>query len=547
MAALLALTACGQEPAGKFNVVLISIDSLRADRTGPYGHRPEFAPALDVTPNLDRLAQSGTVFEDAWSSSSWTLASHMALMTGLTDRGHEVEFDDFALDPLRATLAEQFRAAGYATGGYFSGSFLEPQYGFGRGFQDYRSCMLSADDIAAEVKAEDAKRRQAGGRLTRRETEAISARLANGDVTSPRVNALARDFLNQKKDERFFLFLHYFDAHYDYLPQQQDPALAQLFDPDYGGAINGEDWFYDAAGQVMTWPSAQQPVGQRILGERDLRHVLALCDAEIHWVDKHVGEVLDQIAALGLEDETIVLVVSDHGDEFFEHGSIGHKSSLYAELCHIPLIVRVPGAGPKGQRVAELVRLYDLAPSLLDWCGLPPLAECQGASLRPFLEGQSDERTILHRIYARFNRDRFGGSNVREGFRSERFTVIRHLEALEQQINWQGMAFSAMLDPQFGRSFLVFDRRADPLEARPLAESDPRWREAVDAYCAAWNQCEAEVAVLPRSPLNDRRTGEKSDGERAALAAMGYVSTGVGTGDRHPELLPFPSPCLPPR
>ena len=135
MAALLALTACGQEPAGKFNVVLISIDSLRADRTGPYGHRPEFAPALDVTPNLDRLAQSGTVFEDAWSSSSWTLASHMALMTGLTDRGHEVEFDDFALDPLRATLAEQFRAAGYATGGYFSGSFLEPQYGFGRGFQ----------------------------------------------------------------------------------------------------------------------------------------------------------------------------------------------------------------------------------------------------------------------------------------------------------------------------------------------------------------------------------------------------------------------------
>jgi arylsulfatase A-like enzyme len=534
-AALFLLGACSKPLPGKYNVVLISIDSLRADHTGPYGHKPEFAPDLAVTPNLDRLAKSGVVFEDALSSSSWTLPSHMALMTGLTDRGHAVEHDEFALDPLRRTLAEQFLAAGYATGACYSGLFLDPKYGFARGFQEYRSGMLTPQEFA------DMARRE---HVPIQKLDRLRDQLEHIDLTSPRVNAFAREFLEKKKDQRFFLFLHYFDAHFDYRPDRGDAEMAKRFDPDYTGTMNGEDWYFDNKQRVMTWQtSADGPPAKRLISDRDLHHAMALYDAEIHWVDRHVGEVLDRIAALGLEEQTIVIVTSDHGDEFFDHGSIGHRSTLYSELCHIPLVIRVPGAGEKGRRVPGLARLYDLAPSLLDWCGLPPLPEAQGASLRPLLDGGSDDRTALHRIYTRFNRDRFDRFNVREAFRNRQFTVVRHLQPLYDLQTPAGLPFAAIPDPRSGRDFLVFDRVADPAEQNPLAEGDLRWRQAVDLFCEAWKRCETQVAAMPHSPMSQRWSPLKSAADTAALAALGYVDAGGAAAERHPELLPFPSPC----
>ncbi len=540
--------ACGQEATGRYNVVLISIDSLRADHTGPYGHRPEFAPDAAVTPNLDRLAADGAVFEDAWTSSSWTLPAHMALMTGLTDRAHGVEHDAFALDPLRTTLAEAFHADGYVTGGAYSGPFLEPKYGFDRGFDEYRSGMLQPEEFAQMVAQKNAQRARDGlPPLKPEDVKGMRDRISHWDLTSPRVNAFARDFLDRHAGQRFFLFLHYFDAHYDYLPDRGDAATARAFDPGYTGSFHGEDWFFDAQKRVLSWPTPQQPVAQRLINERDLHHAEALYDAEIHWVDRHVGEVLAQIEALGLKEDTIVIVTADHGDEFFDHGSIGHRSTLYRELCHIPLVIRVPG-GQSGQRVPGLVRIYDLAPSLLDWCGLPPLAEAQGRSVRPFLDGAAaDGRTSLHRIYARFNRDLFGRHNVREAFRNERFSVVRHLEPLDQLATPEGLPFGPFPDPRFGRDFLVFDRREDPQEVRPLPATDPRWREAVDAFCAAWTVNEREAAALPASPAAARQSAAASADEQAALAALGYVQGEQPAGERHPPLLPFPSPCLPPR
>jgi arylsulfatase A-like enzyme len=549
-ALLLAAAGCGKEPQGKFNVVLISIDSLRADHTGPYGHKPEFAPTLAITPNLDRLARAGATFEDAWTTSSWTLPAHMALMTGLTDRAHAVEHDDFALDPLRTTLAEAFRADGYATGGAYSGPFLDPGYGFGRGFDEYASGMLTSGEFAQMVRDQDAERRQRGQPpLQPRDVKAMRDRISHWDVTSPRVNAFAHEFLAQHAAERFFLFLHYFDAHYDFLADRGDPTLPAQFDRGYSGKMHGEDWFFDAQKRVMTWPTPQQPVGQRVIGERDLRHAMALYDAEIHFVDRHVGLILDQLAALGLEEETIVIVTADHGDEFFDHGSIGHRSSLYQELCRIPLIIRVPGSGQSGQRVPHLTRIYDLAPSLLDWCGLPPLAEAQGRSVRSMLEtGQGDGRTSLHRIYARFNRDVLGNHNVREGFRDARFSVIRHLQPRDTAATPQGLPFAPFPDPRFGRDFLVYDRVADPRELDPLDRADPRWRAAVDAFCAAWTASETASAALVASPIAMRRSPEKSADQQAGLDALGYVGAAdsADEGGRHPPLEPFPNPCLPP-
>jgi arylsulfatase A-like enzyme len=537
--------SCGKAPTGKYNVVLISIDSLRADRIGPYGHKPEFATEVAVTPNLDRLAASGVTFEDAWTTSSWTLPAHVALMTALNDRAHQVEHDDFMVDPLRATLPEAFQNDGYATGGAFSGPFLDPRYGFGRGFDEYRSGMTTPAEFAAMVKQEDAKRRaQKRPPLQPRDVATMRDRLSHWDLTSPRVNAFAREFLADHGDGRFFLFLHYFDAHYDYLPDRGDPELPARFDPGYRGDYHGENWYFDAE-RVMSWPSQEQPWAERRIGERDLQHALALYDAEIHWVDRHVGEVLDLIAAAGLEDETIVIVLSDHGDEFFDHGSIGHRSTLHSELLHVPLIVRVPGTGQSGQRVPALARITDVAPSLLDWCGLPPLPDAQGASLRALIEtGQSDGRTALHRIYAGFNRDRVGPPNVREAWRDEEFAVVRSL--IPTGATEDGMSFAPWKDPRTGRDFLVYDRVADPREFRPLATEDPRYALAIERFRAAWRANEAAVTNMRHSPVTMRRSEEQSADQKAATAALGYVdAAGAGSGQRQPPLLPFPEPQLP--
>lgn len=546
LALVLTATACSgaKEPSGKFNVVLISIDSLRADRTGPFGHRPEFAPTMPVTPNLDRLAAEGVTFEDAWTTTSWTLPAHVALMTALTDRAHQVESDDFMIDPLRATLPEQFQRDGYATGGAFSGPYLDPRYGFDRGFDEYRSGMTTPEEFAEMVRREDAKRRGQGRPpMQPRDVEQMRDRLSHWDLTSPRVNAFARDFLARHDDQRFFLFLHYFDAHYDYLPERGDPTLPQRFDPGYRGDYHGENWYFDTE-RVLTWPSAEQPWAERRISERDLQHALARYDAEIHWVDRHVGEVLDLIAAAGLADETIVVVLSDHGDEFFDHGSIGHRSTLHAELLHVPLIVRVPGVGQSGQRVPALARIIDVAPSLLEWCGLPPLPDAQGASLQPLIaNGASDGRTSLHRIFAGFNRDRTGPPNVRSAWRDEEFAVVRTL--IPTEVGEAGIAFAPWQDPRSGRDYLVYDRVADPREFRPLAAEDPRYRIAIERYREAWRANEAHVARMEHSPVGMRRSAAQTAEQQAATAALGYVDAGGGAGVRQPPLLPFPEPALP--
>ena len=546
----LILPACGKEPVGKYNVVLISIDSLRADRTGPYGHRPEFASGTSVTPNLDRLAADGITFEDAWTTSSWTLPAHVALMTGLDDRVHQVDSDVFMIDPLRSTLAERFQSDGYATGGAYSGPYLDPKYGLGRGFDEYRSGMTTPAEFEEMVKAEDRKRRASGQPpMAPGLVMQMRDRLSHFDMTSARVNSFAREFLGKHSDERFLLFLHYFDAHYDYLPERGDPSLPQRFDPEYRGTYHGENWFFDSE-RVMSWPSPQRPWGERLIGERDLSHALALYDAEIHWVDRHVGEVLDLIAAQELEDETIVIVTSDHGDEFFEHGSIAHRSTLHAELLHIPLIVRVPGAGQSGQRVPHLVRITDVAPSLLDWCGLPPLSEARGASVRPLVEnGEGDGRTSLHRIYFEFNRDRIGPPNAREAWRDERFAVIRHLipEQVDetQRAAAGGIRLLPWNDPRSGKPYLVFDRVADPREQRPLPAEDPRYAEAIRGYREAFLAAERAATAMKHSPLALRLCAALTEDQQRALSALGYAGSTPMDPAKAPVLLPFPEPVLP--
>ncbi len=317
-------------------ILLISVDSLRADRLGCYGN------PRDTSPAIDRLARDGVRFAEAWSTTSWTLPAHMSLMTGRYVLSHGVYADRDQLPGGIPTLAEGLHAAGYATGGVVAMIYLNGRYGFDRGFEYY-------DDHTAPE-----------------ETAAASW----GDEPAPVVTDLAIRWLEQHRRDRFFLFLHYWDVHYDYIPPAPYDAM---FDPDYKGSITGKNFIFNRAVR------AGMPA-------RDLEHLLALYDGEIRWVDDHIAKLLRFLGEAGLYESTAVIITADHGDEFFEHGFKGHRRTLYREVTQVPLVIRAPGARA-GTVVDVPVSLVDVMPTVLELAGQQVPAGVEGISLVPWLFG----------------------------------------------------------------------------------------------------------------------------------------------------------------
>jgi arylsulfatase A-like enzyme len=351
--ALLAATGCHDE-SRRCNVVLISLDSVRADYLGCYGHEPAHAPGVSTSPNLDALAARGLRFVDCSSTTSWTLPSHAAILTGEPDLVHAAELDDHVLPKGLPTLAERLGARGWRTAGFYSGPYLDPRFGFGRGFERYQSCYgepleqaakrfaTTRGELTAAQTAQDSRRLEEAQRRWSADFMALDT-LSHRDVSSESVSdAAIGEIEAAARDERpFFVFAHYFDAHYDYAP----PApYDERFDPEYAGTMTGHDFIRDPR---IAAPDPSRSGGlARVVSQRDLEHLQALYEGEIAWLDDQVGRLLRRIDELGLDDSTLIVVLADHGDEFFEHGAIGHRRTLFEESVRVPLIVKLPaGAG----------------------------------------------------------------------------------------------------------------------------------------------------------------------------------------------------------
>jgi len=351
----------------RLNVILISIDTLRPDRMGVYGHRPM---GLSTTPFLDTLAARSTVFTNATSTSSWTLPAHWALLTGVPDQVHGVVNDRIPLPEGLLTLAEILEGEGYITGGFFSGPYLDPAFGFARGFDVYESC-IGADERRGTGRppgAEDARR---GAPRTRFRTNEV--------VTSRRVSDRGLEFIRKSRGEPFFLFLHYFDVHNDFLPP---PPFDTRFGPPYAGWVNGRGVTSD-------------PRYRADMASEDLDRLLALYDGEIGWVDRNLELLFDQIDRIdrAILENTVVIVTSDHGEEFFEKGRVGHRKHLYQCVVQIPLIVSCPGRVAAGRTVEDLVRIYDIVPTIADLAGIPCPGAVQGESLLDLLNRPAPDST----------------------------------------------------------------------------------------------------------------------------------------------------------
>lgn len=376
---LVVLCTCGESSERPPNVLLVSLDSTRHDLLSCYGRVPRHAPSRPTSPNIDRLAGEGVRFARAYATSSWTLPSHVALMTGQPDLVHGVEFDELSLHESRPLLAELLHGNGYRTAGFYSGPYLSPTYGFGRGFERYEACY--GDALAAALEAQErataalenvdrSDRARMDEALARaNEAAARAEALSHQDVSSLGVtDAVLDELAAAREDSRpWFVFAHYFDPHYDYVPPAPHDGR---FDPEYGGAVDGRDFLSNPAVSV-TDPQPNRPKHRRrTISDRDLEHVLALYEGELEWTDRQVGRILDDLRAHGELDDTVVVVLSDHGDEFFEHGNIGHRRTLFEEVLRVPLVLRYPAGLPAGITSDAVASIHDVPATVLELVGI---------------------------------------------------------------------------------------------------------------------------------------------------------------------------------
>ncbi|MCH2112620.1 MAG: sulfatase [Planctomycetes bacterium] len=523
----------------KPNVVLISIDSLRADRIGPAGHRPDFNPDFALTPALDFLAQEGVVFENAFSTTSWTLPAHVALMTGLNDMLHGVEDSSRRMDPLHTVLAERLRQQGWRTAGTYSGSYLDPRYGFSRGFEHYQSALPQDDRLDSLFQKEKAEMDRAQPNLewTPERLAKLRKIVMRYDNSGERVTDHALSWLRSlKTNEPFFLFAHYFDAHHDYLPNTPERNLSKELDPLYTGTYTGKDW---------TEVALRRDANGLLLQPRDLAHVRALYDGEIHLVDRAIQRLFDFLMDQGLWENSIVVVTSDHGEEFFDHQGITHARTLYRESVQIPLLIRIPDSllDPlkPGSRVQGLARIQDIAPTLMDFLGLDPLNSGDGRSLRPLMHGSPGGGGALTRLLTRTSTR----AHLRDGWRDLDFSVHRAFQPLRANLPSSGVQeVELSWHPQTGApAVLVFDLREDPLEMRPLPLADSRVHRALERFAEDFERTAVLASKIPRSPLAETLAPPKSSGEVAFLEGLGYFEeTTEGVQTPLPRLGKLPSP-----
>ncbi|MDP6386422.1 MAG: sulfatase-like hydrolase/transferase [Planctomycetota bacterium] len=514
----LLISACTGNPRTEpaCDVVIISIDTVRADALTFEDRK--------VSPHLCDLAERGVVFDQAIAGSSWTLPSHAELFTGLPPILHGVHDDGRRIDPLHATLGERLGALGMHTAGVFSGWFLAGAYGFGRGFDSYR-CAL-ADEPAADQALANAL--DAGG------TAALWARDMRGfashmDVSSARVVELAQQaILEAPDDQRLALFVHFFDPHHDFIPPS---PFDTHFDPDYEGEMTGEGYWNN--------PSIFDPTldSGRIVSDRDLQHLRALYQGEIAWVDDRIGDLMATLETAGRMENTLFIVLSDHGEEFFEHGNRGHRQTLYDEVLRVPLLVVPPRSSRSETGPAHSTRqvaLCDLLPTIMDYVGSPAPGDCWGSTLRPLVEGRDrPTRAVVSHLGLGAAHGSRAPLRILESYRSEEYKLIRRLQ-------WG----TDPLGPQL-EAIEWFDLTADPGEKVPIQSGERA------QFAETWAIAEAEfealrrfAAQLPHSPVEELTTDVTRIFEHE-LAGLGYGGNGLEAPEPENRWPVRPGPALP--
>jgi arylsulfatase A-like enzyme len=444
------------------NLLFVLFDTLRADRTEPYGSE-------DVaTPAMTRLAARGTTFLNAFSNASWTAPSVASLFTSTYPTLHGVRGTGMihgleevaALPPGLPSLPLVASDAGYVTVAVLNNPAISPAFGFGRGF-----------DEAHEFWRQRAETRSA-----------VPTPEGQADLVWDR---FVEPVLSARGERPFFAYVHEIDPHSPYNPPPP-------YDTRYG-SYEGVD---PAPLRALSLP-ARYKKDPGVLSQRDIAFLRAQYAGEVTFMDAYLGRLLDRLEREGLRESTLVVFVSDHGESLTEHLRLGHGDTLYDEVLRVPLIFSLPGLLPEGLRVTAPVQLVDVAPTILDLLGLeiPPLM--QGESLAPLFAGAGGSS---HR--PTFAEATFEGVFSLDAVRVGRFKLIRRFDKKGG-------------DPELQ----LFDLAADPHERENLVQRSPvvaaTLRQILDWRRHQDLQAQSEVESVDLRAVDDQL--------RSGLEALGYV------------------------
>jgi arylsulfatase A-like enzyme len=417
-------------PAVRRNVVLVSIDTLRADRLGAYG------ADRDTSPRLDALATESTLFETVVAPAPWTLPSHASMMTGLYACAHGIvgpgvgkAFPDGVVP-----LAEHLRDAGYTTAAFTEDGFVDP-YSLARGFGSYWENREGSDRI-------------------------------------PRTVAHAAAWLRDEATEPFFLFFHTYQPH--------DPYFSP---PEYERLL--------AAADGTAHPSSATPHG----------HELLTYDAAVRYTDTAIAPLLDAVRSGSPGARTLVVITSDHGEGFGEHGGerggVGHGTEQYEEVLRVPLLVWGPGLVAPGRRVTGLVGVVDVMPTILDLLGFPVPTGISGVSLAPQVRPGSTVPPVADRIL-------FSENSLHDRYR-----------LAARWPRWKAVWDTPGLQ--------TFDLDRDPGELQPVTSADLT-DQATAARARFEQECARQQAEIAAAGSRQAQPAALPDPERQRqLKALGYV------------------------
>lgn len=411
--ALLVAAGCGGDggegagavgvPEEPHPVIVINLNAVRADHLGCYGYERE------TTPNIDALASESVRFEWAFAQAPDPAPSQASIVSGLYPTTHQMFDETTRLPEEVVTMAEAFSDEGLKTAAFVDGGFMSEAFGLAQGFEEF-------DDSA-------------GGGLEE-------------------IGPKAMSWIEQHADQSFFLMIHAYDAHAPYAPP------AEYRDMFTEGLEPPSDGFEPTPAQMKP---GGEPGAAELLLPNDLAYAKALYDAELRHIDHWIGELITKLEELGLDQKATVALLSDHGQEFQEHGDLLH-GQIYTTVTRVPMMVRLPG-GVQAGTVADYVETVDLMPTLLDLSGIGLPETVQGESLVPLALGQGEPP------YLAFSESRhFGG---------------------QLAIAMGGYRMILNLDPENAE---LYQLETDPLERQNIADSEPRRLQVLNSRLQNWRE-----------------------------------------------------------
>jgi arylsulfatase A-like enzyme len=341
----------GQPAALPFNVVLVLIDTLRADHLGAYGY------ARPTSPTFDALARDSVLFEGTTAQAAWTKPSVASLMTGVYVHRHGVVSNRDALGEAQPSLAEEMRARGYQTAAFSANPWITPEFRFDRGFDEFESGRAMGAQLTSLYKLLRRVDRALGARGVPANLSGWAFWGSSGNLGNAERDRLLTDsavtWIESRGTDPYFLYVHLIGAHDPYDPPAE---YARRFrEPEWDGTVDRTI----PPPRVQTVFDTADP-----LAEPERAALIAQYDGAIAYADAQLGRLVDALRRAGTLDRTLIVVTADHGEEFYEHRNWRHGNQLYNEIVHVPLLFRLPGRLPAGRRT-DLSMLVDVLPTIV--------------------------------------------------------------------------------------------------------------------------------------------------------------------------------------